>query len=84
MERLLTVKEVAERYSKSEKTARRYMRKMIHQECPLMVSEAALAAWEAGRTYEPISSREVALRPHRSSRRPTGDGKHLISRVRPK
>ena len=50
MERLLRAKDIAERYSCSENTARNYMRKMAHTENPLTVSMAALAAWESERT----------------------------------
>ena len=50
MERLLRAKDIAERYSCSENTARNYMRKMAHTENPLTVTTAALAAWESERT----------------------------------
>ncbi len=50
MERLLRAKDIAERYSCSEGTARNYMRKMAHTENPLTVTTAALAMWESQRT----------------------------------
>ena len=53
MKRLLTAKDISERYQVSVKTARRYMRKMPHMEKPLMVTEAAVEAWELSRTFEP-------------------------------
>lgn len=39
LDRLLTAKDIAERYGKSEKTAMRYMRQMEHMEKPLRVTE---------------------------------------------
>ena len=57
MKRLLTVKDIANRYQVSEKTARRYMRKMAHMEKPLMVTEQAVEAWELGRTFDPDGAR---------------------------
>ena len=53
MKRLLTAKDIADRYQVSVKTARRYMRKMPHMEKPLMVTEQAVEAWELSRTFEP-------------------------------
>ena len=56
MERLLTAKEVAERYRCSPDTARRYMRQMVHMEHPLMVTEKAVSEWEQSRTYYPANA----------------------------
>ena len=53
MDKLLTAKDIAERYGRSEKTAMRYMRQMEHMEKPLRVTEQAVEAWEISRTYEP-------------------------------
>lgn len=53
VKRLLTAKDIADRYQCSMKTARRYMRKMQHMEKPLMVTEQAVEAWELGRMFEP-------------------------------
>ena len=39
MKKLMTVKDMADRYQCSEKTARRYMRQMDHMEKPLRVTE---------------------------------------------
>jgi transposase len=78
LDRLLSVREIAERYGKSEKTAMRYMRQMEHMEKPLRVTESAVAAWEIGRTYEPIREKAV-VRKVRTA--PTG--KFRIPRVRP-
>ena len=58
VKRLLTVKEVAERYQCSEKTARRYMRRMEHMESPLRVTEQAVEAWELERTRKPAAMLE--------------------------
>ena len=53
MERLLSVKDMMERYQCSRQTASRYMRKMEHQENPLRVTEKAVTAWERSRTVVP-------------------------------
>lgn len=53
MERLLSTRDMMERYQCSRQTASRYMRKMEHQENPLRVTEKAVAAWERSRTVNP-------------------------------
>ena len=53
MERLYSVQDIMERYQVTAQTARKYMRKMVHMEKPLMVSEASLRSYESGRTVEP-------------------------------
>ena len=53
MERLVTVQAMAERYGCSLATARKYIRDMEHMECPLMVSEQAVRAWERRKTIQP-------------------------------
>ena len=53
MERLLKPADVAARYGVTVKTARAYMKKMVHQENPLTVTENAVAAWDAKRTVDP-------------------------------
>lgn len=79
MQQLLTVKDLADRYNCSEKTARRYMRRMEHMEKPLRVTDQAVLQWELDRTmgmgYDlpPIRKRAV--------KRATGP--IIISRVRP-
>jgi DeoR/GlpR family transcriptional regulator of sugar metabolism len=77
---LLTVKEMAERYKCSEKTARRYMRSMEHMEKPLRVTEQAVERWEFDRTTD-ISDRPVK---RKMPRRYAGNGPIIISKVRPK
>jgi DeoR/GlpR family transcriptional regulator of sugar metabolism len=77
---LLTVKEMAERYKCSEKTARRYMRSMEHMEKPLRVTEQAVERWEFDRTTD-TSDRPVK---RKMPRRYAGNSPIIISRVRPK
>ena len=55
MERLLSVKDICERYQVKAVTARKYMRDMDHMECPLMVTERAVKAWEFKKTIPPDS-----------------------------
>jgi hypothetical protein len=82
LDRLLSAKDIAERYGKSEKTAMRYMRQMEHMEKPLRVTEQALEAWEIGRTYEP--QRETREKPARVRRvRPDPGERYIIPRKRP-
>ena len=51
MRKLLSVKDIQDRYSCSAVTARRYMRRMEHLENPLRVSEQSVEKWELERTY---------------------------------
>lgn len=53
MERLVTVKDVAERYGCSLPTARRYLRQMFHYENPLTAPRWAFDLWEASRETMP-------------------------------
>ena len=46
MERLVTVKDMAERYGVSLKTARKYLRQMFHYENPLAAPKWAFDEWE--------------------------------------
>ena len=79
MKRLLTVKEMAERYKCSEKTARRYMRSMEHMEKPLRVTENAVESWEYSRTHDALT----AEAPRKRQRRvPAHSGVIYLSRVR--
>lgn len=80
MKALLTVREMAERYKCSEKTARRYMRSMEHMEKPLRVTEQAVERWEFERTVDSSDLPEKKKRP----RRYENSGAIVISRVRPK
>ena len=53
MERLLSVKDIMERYQCSRQTAVRHIKRMEHMEKPLMVRESVLAADERKRTVRP-------------------------------
>lgn len=53
MENLLNVADIAARYKCSLPTARARMRQMEHMEKPLMVTESAVRAWEAGKMVSP-------------------------------
>lgn len=53
MERLYSVQDIMNRYQVTAQTARKYMRRMVHMEKPLMVSETSLRAYETGRTITP-------------------------------
>ena len=84
--KLLTTGDIMERYQCSDRTARRYMRQMVHQEKPLRVTEAALETWEINRTCNPQETSK-ASHGQRAQRRNVvipPQGKFLISRVRPK
>ena len=49
MEKIMTARDVAERYKCSLQCARNYMRKMTHMEKPLTVYESDLVEWEQSR-----------------------------------
>ena len=54
MERLVTVKDIKQRYGCSCPTARKYMRQIVpHMENPLSAPEWAFREWEASRTVVP-------------------------------
>ena len=60
MEKLITVKDVAERYGCSAPTARRYIRQCNpHMESPLTTYAWALHEWERSRTVAFGSSKHV-------------------------
>lgn len=54
MERLVTVKDIRERYGCSGPTARKYLRQMFHYENPLAAPEWALSEWERNRERMPV------------------------------
>lgn len=63
MEKLLSVKDICERYQfKDPRAARKIMRDMEHMESPLMVSERAVKAWEARKTFPPESETRRILK----------------------
>jgi hypothetical protein len=53
MERLVTVKDVAERYGVTTKTAGKYLRQMFHYENPLAAPRWAFDEWEENRERMP-------------------------------
>lgn len=53
MERLVTVKDMAERYGCSLPTARKYLRQMFHYEDPLAAPRWAFDEWETSREKMP-------------------------------
>lgn len=78
MTKLLTVKDIAERYNCSEKTARRYIQRMDHMEKPLRVTEQAVEQWENERTVW-IGNDTPSFKRTNVKRKP---GPIFISRVR--
>lgn len=61
MERLVTVKDMQERYGCSLPTARKYLRQMFHYEAPLAAPQWAFDEWEEKRAVIPngISKRRM-------------------------
>ena len=53
MDKLITVKDMQERYSCSAPTARKYLRQMFHYESPLAAPDWALKEWERNRERMP-------------------------------
>ena len=53
MERLVTVKDMQERYGCSLPTARKYLRQMFHYESPLAAPRWAFDEWEENRERMP-------------------------------
>ena len=62
MERLITVRDIQERYGCSGPTARKYLRQMFHYEAPLAAPAWALSEWERSRETMPaaVESRRKA------------------------
>ena len=62
MERLVTVKDMQERYGCSLPTARKYLRQMFHYENPLAAPRWAFDEWEENRERMPdaISAQRTA------------------------
>lgn len=89
MEKLLSAKDICERYGCKKDTAYKYMRQMAHMENPLRVTATALQIWESERMREPGAGAAAPKASETTVRRarvelPKGDGKHLIPRTRPK
>ena len=61
MDRLVTVKDMRERYNCSNPTARKYLRQVIpHMEKPLVAPEWAVQEWEDNRTVIPAEKVKLA------------------------
>lgn len=67
MERLVTVKDMQERYGCSLPTARKYLRQMFHYENPLTAPEWALNEWERSREAFPADKKRRAEILHRKT-----------------
>lgn len=61
MERLITVKDMSERYGCSLKTARKYLRQMYHYESPLTAPRWAVDEWETSRERIPDGVRVASI-----------------------
>ena len=63
MDRLITVKDMVERYGCSRPTARKYLRQMYHLENPLVAPEWAFREWEQNRDRMPagISAERISV-----------------------
>ena len=57
MERLVTVKDMSERYGCSLPTARKYLRQMFHYERPLAAPQWAFNEWEQSRVAVPAGTK---------------------------
>ena len=64
MERLVTVKDMRERYGCSLPTARKYLRQMFHYENPLAAPVWAFNEWEESRERMPGSKPRMKIRKH--------------------
>lgn len=62
MERLVTVRDMAERYGVSLKTARKYIREMFHYENPLAAPRWAMDEWERNRARTPEWLKIIAIK----------------------
>ena len=65
MERLVTVKDVRERYGCTNPTARKYLRQMFHYEQPLAAPQWAFDEWEQSRERTPADRQRITKRPER-------------------
>lgn len=86
--KLLKPRDIQARYGVSAPTARAYMRRMRHQENPLLVREEDADAWDLSRTYEAGKTPETEPEePRKKVRRrqpkPPQDGRYQIPRRRP-
>ena len=58
----MTPEDIAARYGVKPKTARSYMREMVHRENPLRVTERAVKEWDAKNTFPPASEIKKAMK----------------------
>ena len=72
MERLLSVKDLMERYQCSRQTAIRYMQKLEHQEKPYMIRVSVIEAWERERTVQPAEMIRAEMRRQKAMKRLCG------------
>lgn len=72
MERLLSVRDLMDRYQCSRQTAIRHMQKMEHMERPYMVTERALNAYEKSRTVNPPELVRAAMMAEKLRKRQKG------------
>ena len=80
MERLITVRDMSERYGCSLPTARKYLRQIIpHMENPLVAPEWAMKEWEESRTVIPA---EVSKTRRAEILRKQKDGRVIVPRRR--
>ena len=61
MERLVTVKDMQERYGCSLPTARKYLRQMFHYENPLAAPRWAFDEWEQSRECIPAGMNKALV-----------------------
>lgn len=61
MERLVTVKDMQERYGCSLPTARKYLRQMFHYENPLAAPQWAFNEWEENRERMPAGVSKIRM-----------------------
>ena len=62
MERLITVRDMADRYGCSLPTARKYLRQMFHYENPLTAPQWAFDEWEQNRERMPSGISKTRIR----------------------
>jgi len=72
MERLLSVRDLMDRYQCSRQTAVRHMQRMEHMERPYMVTERALNAYEKSRTVNPPELVRAAMMAEKLRKRQKG------------
>lgn len=69
MERLLSVKDMMDRYQCSRQTAIRYIQRMEHQEKPYMVRKSVVEAWDRSRTVNSPEAIRAEMRRQKLMRR---------------